>query len=589
MNLPEPQTASFSTLVSDIEKGIVKIPQFQRDFVWSRKKACNLMDSIIKGYPIGTFIYWKTKERLRAIRNIGGIDLPEPQSGDYILYVLDGQQRLTSLFTILKGLKIVRDAPIATVKSAAISKSAAMKYLNGLTLSQLNELKEMLKNEDDFSEMYVDLTVKEDEEIITIDIATKDKNNIIKLTDLLFGDLTLLASYPKYLHTKLDEYKKRIQSYNFSTIVIKEAPLDVATEIFTRINVGGEPLSVFEIMVAKTFDAGQNFDLAEEYKKLINRLQELDYETISAATVLQTVSILLTKECSKKQILNLKKQAVINIWSKAVDAIERAVEYFRNYYRIPVSQLLPYNALLVPFAYFFSQHNDRPTGDRQKYLQDFFWRSSLSGRYSSSVESKLAQDVKRIEVIVKGELPKYDYAIDTTPAFVKNNGWFSAGRSYIKAILCIYTHHEPKSFIDDSIVQINNNWLKQANSKNYHHFFPKSYLDKKENAYSFMSNHILNITIVDDFLNKREIKANAPSKYMVKFKSKNPNLEKTMKTHIIDLEEFGIWEDDYDKFIEKRAQKVSDEIRKRIIPQEADSEGQEPVLHDEEEVELQLL
>ena len=65
-----------------------------------------------------------------------------------------------------------------------------------------------------------------------------------------------------------------------------------------------------------------------------------------------------------------------------------------------------------------------------------------------------------------------------------------------------------------------------------------------------MSNHILNITIVDDFLNKREIKANAPSKYMAKFSKTNRELDKTMKTHLIDeLDEFGVWEDDYDKFI----------------------------------------
>lgn len=592
MNLPEPQTLPYSTLISEIEKGIVKIPQFQRDFIWTKRKACKLMDSIVKGYPIGTFILWKTKERLRSIRNIGGIDLPEPPDGDFIQYVLDGQQRLTSLFTILKGLKITRSAAGTVDKKGGLSPAALAKLLDKMTPEKLQRLRDILKaaNEDDFSEMYVNLTANDDDEIIIIDIENVDKNNIIKLNDLLSGSLKKLANYPVELHEKIDTYRQRIQSYPFPAIIIKEAPLDVATEIFTRINVGGVPLSVFEIMVAKTYDAEQNFDLADKYNELVARLAEADYETISPATVLQTVSVLLTKECSRKRILTLNKKKFIDIWNDTVDAIEHTVDYFRGFFRIPVSQLLPYNALIVPFAYFFHHHKDKPTGDKQKYLQDFFWRCSLSGRYSSAVESKLAQDVKRIDLILKDQLPKYDFAIDVSPEFIKNNGWFSAGRSYIKAMLCIFAHHQPKSFNDNSIVQINNNWLKQANSKNYHHFFPKAFIEKKGTTFQAEGNHVLNITIVDDFLNKRKIRDNAPSIYMAKFAKHNPDIDSAMKTHLIDdLDEFGIWTDEYDKFIDKRALKVSEELKKRIIAQAVDTQGQEPIFDDEDEVDIQIM
>lgn len=62
MTLPEPLTVTFSGLIGDIEKGLIKIPQFQRDFVWDIEKSANLIDSIIKGYPIGTF-YFLENER----------------------------------------------------------------------------------------------------------------------------------------------------------------------------------------------------------------------------------------------------------------------------------------------------------------------------------------------------------------------------------------------------------------------------------------------------------------------------------------------------------------------------------------------
>jgi hypothetical protein len=97
-------------------------------------------------------------------------------------------------------------------------------------------------------------------------------------------------------------------------------------------------------------------------------------------------------------------------------------------------------------------------------------------------------------------------------------------------------------------------------------------------------NHILNITIVDDFINKREIGAKAPSKYMTKFEDENPDLNSTMMTHLIeDLSTFGIWDNDYDKFFNERAKVVSRELSKRIIRQEVDMKGQSNLVDDFEE------
>jgi len=436
--------------------------------------------------------------------------------------------------------------------------------------------------EDDFSKIFIDLGAEESGQIVITDLEGKNEKSLISILALLTGNFTLLASYPPEYHDKLNTYKSRIESYQYSIILVKDAPIDIATEIFTRINVGGKPLSLFEIMVAKTFDHEKNFDLSEKFHELIDKLKPFNYETISDATVLQIVSLILSKECKRQVILQLKKNEFIDIWEQVIDSIERTVEYFRNSYRIPVSQLLPYNALIVPFSYFFFHHKDKPTGNKQKYLEDFFWRCSLSGRYSSAVESKLAQDVKRIDQILISELPSYDWSIDTSEEFIKNNGWFSAARSYIKAILCIYSYHQPKSFNDNAIVNISNYWLKQANSKNYHHFFPKSYLKTKDYGVSYI-NHILNITIVDDFLNKREIGAKAPSKYMTKFQG-NPDLNSTMMTHLIeDLNTFGIWSDDYDKFFNERAKVVSRELSKRVIKQEVDMKRQANLVDDFDE------
>jgi hypothetical protein len=99
-------------------------------------------------------------------------------------------------------------------------------------------------------------------------------------------------------------------------------------------------------------------------------------------------------------------------------------------------------------------------------------------------------------------------------------------------------------------------------------------------------NHVLNITIVDAFLNKNEIGANAPSKYMKKFEKENPKLGSSMKSHLIDdLEKFGVWKNDYDTFFEKRAERISEELDKRIISQDIDKEGQNVKYDDYEDTE----
>ena len=95
MQQPQPGSQLLSVVLHEIERGSVKVPQFQRDFVWSRDKSAKLLDSLLKGFPIGTFILWRTKEELRSIRNLGGVKLQQTPEGDSIQYVLDGQQRLT--------------------------------------------------------------------------------------------------------------------------------------------------------------------------------------------------------------------------------------------------------------------------------------------------------------------------------------------------------------------------------------------------------------------------------------------------------------------------------------------------------------
>jgi hypothetical protein len=536
MNLPEPQSVTFTSLFDQIRNGTIKIPQFQRDFVWTKAMSARLLDSVIKGYPIGTFILWSTQERLRSIRNLGGIDLPDTPPGNAVKYVLDGQQRLTSLFVTLNGLKINRDG-----------------------------------HEDDFARLWLDLEATEDEDLVLLDIEGRDEKGVIQLQDLLHGDFAFLASFAKPAQDRLRLYKNRIESYQYSAVQITEAPIDIATEIFTRLNVGGKPLSPFEIMVAKTYDPVRGFDLAERFHALMEELEEIEYETLPESNLLQALSIIAQRDARRKAILRLSRDQVIETWPLVVDGLKLAIDYFRSAYGIPASRLLPYPALIIPFSYFFHHHPKNPTGNRAKYLEDFFWRVSLSGRYSQSVEGRSLQDIQRMDEILANRKPSYDWAVDVSPEFIQQNGYFSVGRSFIKALLCLLSRKGPKSFDSNVPVRLDNDWLKQANSKNYHHFFPKAFLQKR--GYNHRQiNHIANITLVDDRLNKHIIRAKAPATYIRDFAKENESLQRTLSTHLIGRPDtWGIETNDYDRFLNRRCRKLGEELKKLIIPAKIDS------------------
>ena len=532
---PKPDSKKYTDLIRETSNGYIKVPKFQRNFVWSIEKTAGLLDSILKGYPIGTLIMWDTHERLNDVKNIGNLKLPPAPEGTKVQYVLDGQQRITSLYAAFRGAKIQKDGE---------------------------------KKITDYSDIYVDLESSVENNDNQIVVSEKPVGEYITLNQVLNLNDNLLEIKEKYSDAnfkKIYEYSQTFSTYDFSTIVLRREDIESAIEVFTRINTGGQTLTLFEIMSAKTYSEVQKFDMEEKFQDLLSDLSICKYDTISSSVILSLLALVISKnkECKRKVILQLDTQEIIDSWDSVISAIKESIDYFRSVYRIPVSTLLPYDSLIVPFAYFFYVQKDKPKGIQSKYLEEFFWRVSLSSRYSSSTESKLAQDIKRIDEIIDGKRPNYDdYKIylSSYKDLIDTN--FSAGSSYCKAILCLLAYHEPKDFQDNGRIILDNSWLKVANSKNYHHFFPKAYL-RKNNIGN--ENSLVNITLVGAELNKRKISAKAPSIYIQGFLDENDQLPITLESHLIaGLDESGIMSDDYLVFLQRRAKFIYKELLDRI-------------------------
>ena len=93
---------SIRKIIEKTLSGEIRIPSFQRGFVWEPEKVAFFIDSLFKGYPIGSLLLWRTNERLENERKLGNYELPEPTKGYPLDYVLDGQQRITSIFSVFQ-------------------------------------------------------------------------------------------------------------------------------------------------------------------------------------------------------------------------------------------------------------------------------------------------------------------------------------------------------------------------------------------------------------------------------------------------------------------------------------------------------
>ena len=105
MKAPEilPSAEKIDKLIGRITSGDIRIPAFQRGWKWKQNQILELLDSIVKNYPIGSILLWNTIDILNHTRNIAGYKIPESAPDYPINYVLDGQQRLSSIYATFSG------------------------------------------------------------------------------------------------------------------------------------------------------------------------------------------------------------------------------------------------------------------------------------------------------------------------------------------------------------------------------------------------------------------------------------------------------------------------------------------------------
>ena len=532
MSMPTGSNPTIQEIIKAISDGEYRIPRFQRDFVWDIKKSAALLDSIFKGFPISSVILWKTKNELSEIRNLGGIEIPGRDTGRYTSYIIDGQQRLTSLYFALKGLKTGTGS--------------------------------------DFSEMCISLVAEWPEQLV-FDKLPKDANpdDYVVLKDL-FSATALAGSHPE----KRLEYFQVLLQYKISVIEIDDENLGLeeVIEIFERLNLGGKKLNLFSIIAARSYqtadDGGNSFDLSKKYDAFNQVLKNSNYGRIGDSIFLQCISACLIGKVNKSDILrNLSSDLIFSEYDNVEKAIFAAIEHLKGQnYGVLVANLLPYERMLVPFTYFhYHMKSKAITTQQEQYLRDFFWRCILGKRYNSSADTNTNADIGKIKKIIDGEVPVQE-PITLSPKAIVENGRFMLSSAYVKGMLCLMAQNKPQSFGVGRTINITNDAVSSSAKRQYHHFFPtKSAAIKENTSYAAMVNNVVNIVFMDAVTND-QISNRNPSDYVGQFNGENPDFAAALDSHYIEVNGYGLENDEFHIFLNARSRAMYNKLCGYILP-----------------------
>jgi len=567
-----PTDKGITTYLDELENLDYQIPTFQRNVVWEKENVKKLWDSIYKFYPLGSILVWKTDIKLQNHRKIGGHKISEGTfSRSEYQYILDGQQRTTSLLTSLYGGSIEGQDGVdpsvyidLTIKDETDTDDDSYKK-RFLYWDEINDKEGNLKrNTGRQNKFNTGLIVK----LLSIknDFGSVERS----LVESTYDDY---KDYDHPIREQLRRLKQVLDNYRLSFIELKGIQVSEVCQIFERINQAGKPLDIFDIVVAKTFrpesSEEQGFYL-REYIDGFRKLNNSNFLQISDFDYLQIIAILIRENIESSGIWNItprylndiKTEQIEKIWEPAKKAINKTFDFFENTLNIKGPQLIPYRYFYLTIASYFFK-NDDPD---YNFLKKYFWFHSFhnddllsnTGDLNSHIEFLDSQKNTGIYIFPR-------FLIDKET--LRNSSYSSKGR-LSRAILSLYASKQPKDwkYIDRNVIV--DNFFFSTDKPNLHHIFPTNYISQNPGSNELNNNSLMNIAYLTQITNL-EISDKNPLNYIQDYDS-NPEFESAIKTHILPIELLqwsrleSMPSDALDQFIEKRVDLVIDELKKNM-------------------------
>lgn len=476
------EPVQLSKLIARVISGEIRIPGFQRGFVWEPQRAALLMDSIYKDYPIGSILLWRSRSKLATEKQLGGFDLPDPQQDYPIDYVLDGQQRVTSIF--------------ATFQT---------------TLAPHEE------DPDVWLPIYFDFDAQadaQDPQFVALLSSDVDSDRHFPLRSFFdpvaFADL--YKSLPPDRMTEIVSVQQRFVGALVPAETFESEDRSSVAIVFERVNRMGVQLDMLQLLTAWTWS--DDFDLQVKFQDLADEFESFGFADVGADSdlMLRCCSAILRTDPDPTALVDVNGADVRAEFDRVATALRLAIDFLRNELHVRHLKFLPYSALLVPLASFFSVRQNEPISDEERQtLLRWFWRTSYAHRYSGNPYRNVRSDVSEaITLRTGGESSLGDIDIDIEPDFFLTRT-FSSRTVATKAFILTLASLTPRSLISGAKVDLDD-VLSEPNRKEYHHLFPRAYLTRGGVTDTTEINALVNLGFLSRAEN-RTVSDKAPSIY----------------------------------------------------------------------------
>ena len=572
-----PKAEMLRDVLTDIHKHRTALPDFQRPWVWEPDMVRDLILSVAYRYPAGSLLTMPitgTSFALRGFEGAGAL----PTAAKPTTMVLDGQQRLTSLYQALyraegvqvKGrtfhfyldVKYLLSDPPPTdaILDRALFFVSDEKNGRRVRYESLKPLYEITTQAQELTEGALPLhTVFDPSGQLT---PWKDKY----LTPLASNDLSQFQALGAEWNRLVQPWLDAVYTYQFPVIELGASmPLDAICHIFEKVNSTGVPLDVFDLCTAILWSEG--FQLNKEWDTTQAQIApSLPMQDVAGTYFLQGLSLLASLDrkqanpsstvavtCRKADLMKMNKATVQKWWPVLVCGYQEAAKFMADQ-GILSERVLPYSTLIIPLTAIFARviqvKGHAHVGAVWPKVRQWYWCSVFSQRYSSKTETISAQDFEQVLNWIGGGSPPdvvhaFSFRADALEEIT------SIRNAIYKGVLCLLASQGAKDFGGGGKLSTH---LAAVTKQDHHHIFPTKALTTLGIADS-RGDAIINKTLINAAVNQ-SIGGNLPSIYVKNSRAKMGTavFDDILASHQIDSALLSA--DQWQPFIEDRRERV---------------------------------
>lgn len=355
LRAPTARTFTISELIEHVQNGRVRIPDFQRNFRWQAADVLNLLDSVYKGYPIGSVLFWK-KEAPHQVLHLGTLRI-EAEATPEALWVVDGQQRITSLAGVLLSVGDVDDPRFAVffdlVQKKFVRKSGAIRS-HWLPMNRVVDTRALLR---------------------------------------WLGEVQRIGGTEDWV-AAAEDLSRRIREYQIPAYIVETQDERTLRTIFDRLNTFGKALKADEVFQA--LHGGRRGERPEDLRSLGQQVESLSFGSFDGNSLLRVILALRGDDVYRDFRNEFSdEEDPSQTFQDAGAAIERMIGFLRGTAGVPHIRLLPYRFIIPVLARFFHLH-PAPSTRSLLLLRRWLWRDALAAGRTSTPVSVLRQAVRAI-------------------------------------------------------------------------------------------------------------------------------------------------------------------------------------------------